>query len=338
MRPRPTKIKYLVAAIVLFAAALLNGGVSAQTPTPTPDEETIKVDTLLINIPLVVSDRDGRHVGGLKKEDFSILLDGEKQTIEYFADAEAPVSVAIILDLSGSTKPYLGKIKEAAKAFVDRLNPGDQGAVLTFDQHSRIEVVCPLTSDKKKVASRIGSVSFFISGPFKKPSEHKVFPDMYDSIYQVMTKEFAGVTGRKAIIVLTDGFIVGQSVTKRVFDDTIIEGDVVIYPMMFLTRFHVGPKNDKITYDELIKHPVTSALNSVAVKTGGRLLIAAKDTDFKSAFQSVGDELRKQYILGFYPTNYDGKREGKIALSVNNPQMRIRSKGLIRVKPKNELN
>ena len=137
MKPKPTKIKYLVAAIVLFAAALLNGGVSAQTPTPTPDEETIKVETLLINIPLVVSDRDGRHVGGLRKEDFTILLDGEKQKIEYFADAEAPVSVAIILDLSGSTRPISGRSgtrrRPSSKSSIRR----DQAAVLTFDQFQK---------------------------------------------------------------------------------------------------------------------------------------------------------------------------------------------------------
>ena len=69
---------------------------------------------------------------------------------------------------------------------------------------------------------------------------------MYDAIYQAMTKEFAGVKGRKAVIVLTDGFVVGRTVTPRVFDDTIVEGDAVIYPMMFITRQHVGPGNNSI--------------------------------------------------------------------------------------------
>src|SRR5947207_2521295 len=131
--------------------------VSAQTPVETP-EAPIKVETLLINIPLVVSDRDGRHIGGLAKEDFTILLDGEKQTIEYFADADESVSVAIIIDISGSTRPYLPSIRDAAKTFAAQLNPNDQGTVLTFDQHFQIEVVCQLTSDKKRLAKKIDSV------------------------------------------------------------------------------------------------------------------------------------------------------------------------------------
>ena len=314
---------------VLCCLILVAFSISAQTT----DDAPIKVETTLINIPLVVSDRDGRHVGGLRKEDFTILLDGEKQEIEYFADAEAPVSVAIILDLSGSTRPYIQKIRDAAKAFVEKLNPSDQAAVLTFDQFQKIDVISPLTSDRKKLSSKIGSVRHNFSGFRPDWTRPEISPDMYDAIYQAMTKEFAGVKGRKAVIVLTDGFVVGRTVTPRVFDDTIVEGDAVIYPMMFITRQHVGPGNNSIPTEVLYKLPVTAALNSIAVKTGGRLLIAAKDTDFKSAFQSVGDELRKQYVLGFYPSNTDLGRPRQIALSVNRPDTRIRSKTNIRIKP-----
>src|SRR6187431_3011499 len=142
MTKREGKQRIWVFAVWAFAAACLCSVVSAQTPSPTPDDEPIKIDTLLINIPLVVSDRDGRHIGGLKKDDFSVLLDGEKQTIDYFADAEAPVNVAIIIDLSGSTRPVLGDIKNAAKTFVEKLSPSDQAMVMTFDQFRKLEVVC----------------------------------------------------------------------------------------------------------------------------------------------------------------------------------------------------
>ena len=324
----------LLLATVLQLAVFFTASLNAQTPTPTPtpDDEPIKIDTLLINIPVVVSDRNGRYVGGLKREDFSILLDGETQEIEYFADAEAPVRVAIILDMSGSTLPYMKAIKDAAKAFVDKLNPADQAAVITFDQYSRIYVARELTSDKKKLSGTIGSLRHDFSGTRFERGGKGTFPDMYDAIYRAMTKEFAAVKGRKAIIVLTDGFTVGQSVTPRVFDDTLIEGDTVIYPVMFLTRQHLGGENSSITYAELYKQPSTTALDKIAGKTGGRLIIAAKDVDFNSAFQAVGDELRKQYILGFVPSNQEAVKGGRIALSVNNKELRVRSKNTIRLK------
>ena len=311
----------------LFWFGVLSSGFYAQTP----DDEPIRVDTLLINIPLVVSDRDGRYVGGLRKEDFTILLDGEKQEIEYFGNSEAPVSVAIVLDMSGSTRPYLREIQTAAKTFVEKLNPADQGVLLTFDQFARIEVVCPLTNDHKKLAGRINTLVSVYDG-FADRRREAIFPDMYDTIYQAMTREFAGIRGRKAVIVLTDGFVVGRTVSPKTFDDTIIEGDAVIYPMMFLTSQHVGRNRSTIKYDDLLKQPVTVALDDIAKKTGGRLIVASKGTDFDRAFQTIGDELRKQYVLGFQPPNIANLKTAQITLVVSNPAMKIRTKNIIRVK------
>ncbi len=309
--------------------------VVGQTPTPAPveDDEPIRVETTLINIPFVVSDRDGRHVAGVKKEDVFVKLDGEDQPIEYFADSEAPVSVAIILDMSGSTRPHIGQIRDAAKKFVDKLNPADQAMVLTFDQRAKIDLVVGLTSDRKKLKDKIGGVSHYYPGfgP-SDPRKLPIFPDMYDTIYRVLNSEFAGVTGRKAVIVLTDGFIVGRTVDVPTFDDALIEGDVVIYPMMFLTAYHVGRGKTSISAEELFQLPVTMKLDDIAKKTGGRLMIAGKGTDFKAAFEAVADELRKQYMVGFYPTKPDIARGGKVALGVTTPGLRVRTKNVIRLK------
>ncbi len=320
---------------LLFAAGtLVTAGlaVAGQTPEPTPDDELIKVDTLLINVPLIVTDRDGRFIGGLKKDNFIVRIGDERQEIEYFTDSEAPVTVAIILDMSGSTRSNIGQIRDAAKKFVEGLKATDRAMVVTFDQYRSIDVVTGLTSDRKKLADKIGGVSHPRITDWRDTKKLPVFPDMYDAIHQVMTKQFAGVTGRKAIIVLTDGFVVGRTVTPLDFNDTIIEGDTVIYPMMFLTRQHVGPGTNSISYDDLAKLPVTIALDDIAKKTGGRLLIAAKDTDFKTAFQAVGDELRKQYSIGFYPSQTNVARGGQIGLGVNLPGMKVRSKNTIRLK------
>lgn len=328
------RLKESVISRSLFAVLILAAGLSAvaQTATPTPDDELIKVDTLLINVPLMVTDRDGRFVGGLKKEDFIVRIGDERQEIEYFTDSETPVSVAIILDMSGSTRPNIGQIRDAAKKFVEELKPSDRAMVVTFDQYRTIDIVAGLTSDRGKLSGKIGGVRHPTITDWRDTKKLPIFPDMYDAIHQVMTKDFAGVTGRKAIIVLTDGFVVGRTVTPLDFNDTIIEGDTVIYPMMFITRQHVGRDSNSISYENLAKLPVTIALDDIAKKTGGRLMIAAKDTDFRSAFQAVGDELRKQYSIGFYPSKTDVARGGQIGLGVNKPGMKVRSKNVIRLK------
>src|ERR1044071_4897368 len=104
--------------------------VRAQNKT---DEEVIKVDTNLVTVPVIVSDRRNRYISGLKAEDFTVFKDGQKQSIDYFAAEESPINVAILLDTSRSTELVLGKIKKAAGAFVKQLNPNDRCMIVSFD-------------------------------------------------------------------------------------------------------------------------------------------------------------------------------------------------------------
>src|SRR5436190_21249632 len=89
------------------------------------DEEVIKVDTNLVTVPVIVSDRQNRYISGLKAENFTVFKDGEKQNIEYFVSEESPINVAILLDTSRSTEMVLDKIQDAALEFVKQLKPND---------------------------------------------------------------------------------------------------------------------------------------------------------------------------------------------------------------------
>src|SRR4051812_44729829 len=97
-------------------------------PTAAQDtgpDETIKVATELVSVPVIVTDRDGRYVPDLVKADFEILQDGIKQPIEFFGATEEPLTIALLIDTSRSTRPVLDDIKDAAKAFVKLLMPQD---------------------------------------------------------------------------------------------------------------------------------------------------------------------------------------------------------------------
>lgn len=330
-RPKPLLIAKwgsITAALLMITAAAI-----AQEIPPPPADTPIRVETVLINVPIVVTDRDGRYVAGLKRQDFTIRLDGVDQSIEHFADAEAPVSVAIILDMSGSTEPYIKHIKKAAKAFVEKLGEGDQAMVMTFDQFQRIDTAADLTDDKRKLCDRIGSLKHRFEGRSFQHRDKGSYPDMYDAIYQAMRHKMGHITGRKAIVVLTDGFIMDQTVSPGTFDDMIVEGDTVIYPVMFLTEQHLGGRRgNRIAYVDLMNHQTAVPLRKMAARTGGRILIASEGTDFDKAFQSIGDELRKQYLLGFYPPDLKPPNSGKVALLVSDPSWAIRSKQVLRIK------
>jgi len=186
------------------------------------ESETIKVDTVLINIPVIASDRDGRFVAGLKKENFFIIESGERRNVDLFEDVEAPLNVAILIDSSLSTSGVLGDIKKAAREFVKTLRPEDQCLVATFDSKLHIEIT--FNSDVKKLNKTIDRVNV----------AREVGSNMFDSLHFLISKSFYSIKGRKAIIVLTDGRV---GPTKDVSDnkllDTLAESDVLVYPILF---------------------------------------------------------------------------------------------------------
>src|SRR3954454_14123261 len=106
-------IKSLSAAtVVLFIGCVFNA---------RGQDDTIKVNTAIVSVPVTVSDRDGRYIPDLKFSDFSLRRDGVDQKIDFFASTEEPISVAILIDTSQSTRPVLGEIKKAAERFVKAL-------------------------------------------------------------------------------------------------------------------------------------------------------------------------------------------------------------------------
>lgn len=309
----------LLRVAICFLAACFAINAAAQSSTEKTDDPPLKVDTLLINLPVIVSDREGRRVAGLKQEDFSIHLDGQKQVIDYFANDDVPLDVAIVIDTSGSTARVLGDIKSAARRFVEQLRPVDRAMIVTFDKD--IKIVCGFTSDTALLKKKIG----------KAGTTLKDGSNMNDAVYRLVTKEFAQMKNRKAIIVLTDGFVSGQISNQRLLD-TLIESDTVIYPIFYQTQRILPGKVKTVKLSELIKYPPVDYLNAMAVETGGRLF-AADGSNFKIAFQSVADELRTQYVLGFYPTESGPSSQNRISIKVNNPEAGIRSKRTIKVGP-----
>src|SRR4051794_20772626 len=184
---RMLKTSFLIAAFLLSACWQ-----QAVAQDPEPDEP-IKVSTELVSVPVVVTDKDGRYTPDLVRADFEIFQDGVKQPIEFFAASEEPLTVALLIDTSHSTRPVLDDIKGAAKSFIKLLRPTDRAMIVSFDYETHI--LCPLTSDQEQL---------------KKAIKHAEIPDpigttLRDAILDTVFTSFKGITGRKALIVLTDG-------------------------------------------------------------------------------------------------------------------------------------
>lgn len=296
-------------SLLFLCLALLTSVVKAQDEE---DATPIKVDTLLLTMPLTVSDRAGRNIAGLKKENFSIVQNGEEQDIDYFFNEEAPMNVAILIDTSASTKDALDKIQKAAREFVKIFRPEDKGVIVTFDYQTVF--LTDLTADRKKLDKAIERTQV----------TDKTGSDMNDAVLQVVDKYFASFKGRKAIIALTDGMVSKRAHSSQEIMDALQKSDTLFYPIIFRTKFYTEAKERAARRGE--KPMSVEILEIMAQETAGR--IYEKDAaNLKEAFQSIAEELKNQYLIGFYPQNTAvGKSYGDIRIKVDREELLVKMK------------
>lgn len=193
---------------------------NASQPTNPRGEEVdegdiVRVETQLVSVPAVVTDRNGRPLTGLKLENFSLSEDGKAQTLTNFATTETPFEIALLLDTSGSTRDDLGLIRDAANAFIAALRPGDRVAIIAFKNRddgvpvATVDLLTTLTDDRKTLRSAIESLRTSNGTPF------------YDSLATIGQQVFHDrpreeVRGRRAVVALTDGV---DSSSNIGFDD-----------------------------------------------------------------------------------------------------------------------
>jgi VWFA-related protein len=176
---------------------------------PTVDEvdegDVVRVETQLVSVPAVVTNKSGRPVTGLRAENFLLFENGQQQKITNFATTEAPFEIALLLDTSGSTRVDVGLIRQAANAFVDALRPGDRVAIVAFNTArqgqsiaARVEVLSQLTGDRKLLRAAIENLGSSNGTPF-----YDGLARIVDEIFREPARE--EVRGRRAIVALTDG-------------------------------------------------------------------------------------------------------------------------------------
>ena len=167
--------------------------------------DVVRVETQLVSVPAVVTDRNGHPLTGLRAENFVVLEDGKPQRVTNFATTEAPFEIAILLDTSGSTHDELGLIRDAANAFINALRPGDRVGIVAFNNAPRngtpvatVEVLSGLESDRKALRAAIEHLGSSNGTPF------------YDGLGRVADQIFRDpppeeMRGRRAVVALTDG-------------------------------------------------------------------------------------------------------------------------------------
>ncbi|CAN5132016.1 hypothetical protein BH20ACI1_BH20ACI1_07290 [soil metagenome] len=295
--------------LIMLSLIFLTNAVKAQEPD---DDKPIKIDTLLLTMPLVVKDKNGHNVTGLKKEDFSIIQNGDKQNIEYFFNEESPMNVAILIDTSASTKEVLDKIQKAARDFIKVLRPEDRAIIVSFDY--RTLFLSELTSDKKKLSKAIEQTRV----------ADQAGSDVNRAVVQLVNNYFDSFKGRKAIIVLSDGMTLRRDISTQQTLETLQKADTLFYPIVFKTKFYAQARQRASNNNR--KPLPMEMLEFLATETTGRFY--EKDAaNLKEAFQNIAEELKKQYLLGFYPQNTNtGYLNKNIRIMVDRKDLRIETK------------
>ncbi len=316
-------------------------------------QETLKIDTALVSVPVIVSDRQGRYISGLKASDFTLYEDRVKQPIDFFADTEEPINVALLLDTSRSAVMTLDDIKKAAKDFVKQLRPQDRAMIVSFDFNET--VLCELTSDRKALEKAIG----------KARIGEVIGTKLRDAVYDVMREEFRTVKGRKAIVLLTDGKDHGSEISERNLLDSAAEADTLIYsvfyqslPPNFAGRDRGGRQGDwggrggrrgGIVTPRFPAPPQRrgriEARNASAIEFLQQLSSVSAGRYFdsevaklKETFGQIVEELRHQYRLGFYPADHAPGSIHNLKVEVARTDVVVRSRRSYRVagKPRSE--
>jgi len=227
------------------------------------------------------SNKGERHYAlDLQKEDLVLEEDGVKQKIVDFYVEKRPVTLAVILDSSGSMQPAMDKVHNAASRFVDSLALEDKALVIDFDE--KVYLLQDLTNDKDQLRRAITSTNA-LGGTA-----------LYDALYASF-RRLRGIEGRKAIILLTDGDDTSSKFSfKRVLDEAKIS-DIIIFP--------IGLGTTVLDID------LRRILKTLAEETGGRASFPSKVEDLEAVYKDISEELKSQYYITYEPSNtvWDGR-------------------------------
>lgn len=322
----------LIILTVLLLAVLWPKQVGAQT------DEVIRVNTSLVQLNVGVADRQGRAITQLSRNDFIVYEDGVRQALVSFEPAAAPFSLALLLDMSGSTLGFRQQLKLAALRFTDTLAPDDRVEVIAFNE--KTEVLANFTSDPEKIAWAINH------------AEGRGGTDLYEAL-EYSLKQLAGEgKRRKAIIVLTDGLDTRMRNADRaaaarantdeealatikpeastplsiVLDAADRQG-VTIYPLALPSG---DPKRLPLPSPQLtaIYSAARARIQMLADRTGGRLNEIRRLEDLYRLYAEVAADLRTLYTITYQPSS-ERSRDGRwrtIRIEVTLPDLIARTR------------
>jgi len=253
----------------------------------------LKVDVNLVLVPVTVTDPMNRLVTGLEKENFSLIEGNQGQQIKTFSSEDAPLSLGVIFDMSGSMSNKIDKSKQAVIEFFKTANPDDEFFLIAFSD--KPELLVDFTSSVEDIQSQL----VFANAKGRTA--------LLDAIYMGIKKMKSAHHEKKALLIISDGGDNRSRYTDSEIKSLVKEADVEIYS---IGLFDNSPATTEERYGPYL-------LNEISDVTGGRMFRVDDPNELTDVATKIGVELRNQYVLGYRPTNgaHDGKwRKIKVKL------------------------
>jgi len=266
-------------------------------PSLKTHTKPFRKDVNLVLVPVTITDPMNRLVTGLEKENFRLTDNGQPQEIRHFSSEDAPISLGVIFDNSGSMSDKIDKSREAVVEFFRTANPQDEFFLITFSE--KPEVLVDFTSSVEDIQSKL---------VYAVPKGRTA---LLDAIYLGMNRMRKAHYERKALLIISDGGDNHSRYTEGEIKSMVREADVQIYGIGLFDLSFKSPE----------EREGPALLSDVTEVTGGRTFTISSPNELADVATKIGIELRNQYVLGYRPTNplRDGKWR-KIKVKLNPPK------------------
>jgi Ca-activated chloride channel family protein len=293
-------------------------------------QEPIHVAVNLVNVAFSVRDARGALLDNLRKEDVEILEDAVPQKISFFArSTDVPLTLGLIVDASGSQDHFSKQHEQDLEVFLrEVLGPKDRAFLVTFGNHIRL--ISDFSPSGAEIIERLKDYKDGRKGKRKGQGKNAEFPELgpterrdlgtafYDSIYYSVTEKLARESGRRALLVFSDGEDNSSSHDMMRTIETAQGENVVVYAIRYTEMEH-GQLTARNKYG-------TGVMDRIAKETGGAH-IDAQRTDPHTYFRQIAEELRTSYELAYYPTNSDKDETfRKIVIRTKQAGVKVRTK------------
>jgi Ca-activated chloride channel family protein len=250
---------------------------------------SIKIPTEMVQLDVKVTDQNGRSIPDLTRNDFVVYEDKVSQSIESVSSEEAPVSMGLVIDTSGSMRPKIYTVSEAARGLIRQMQPDDEAFIAQFKTEA--ELLQEFTSNRRELEDALGQLT--VNGGTA----------LLDAI--IATADHAREKGRrrrKALIVITDGVEKNSSVKEKEVIEVMKEDEVQLYLVGFVDEdesFSLFGSRAQKAKDLLIR---------LAEDSGGRSFFPTDVRETPAIAAQIAKDLRAQYVISYYPSNdkHDG--------------------------------